>query len=470
MFCQLETLRQCLPQSVLRTLNELPKSLDETYKRVMMGIKGDDQAHAYRMLQCLTVATRPLFVAELAELLAFDFDGAHSGIPKLNSDWRWEDHEHAVLSTCSSLITVVPNDKSPVVQFSHFSVKEFLMSDRLAASTSDISRYHISLSDAHTVLAQACLGVLLHDPDDKSGANSGPLARYAAQHWVTHAQVESVASRIRDGMRYLFDPDKPYFGAWVCLYDIDPDNTGNASDSEPGARPLYYAVLCGFLELVEHLTLKYPQYTSARGGRLGTALHAASFAGHLQIVRSLLSHGVGVDARGISGSTPLRCASQSGHRDVVRFLLDHGADVNSQANDHTTPLHWAAWCGHVDVVRVLLEHNVDVNSKDDDGRTPLHEASSMSDTKGDYPQVVRLLLEHGADANAQNRDQRTPLHFVTYSRGGSTLDVARLLLEHGANMDAEESSGITPLQQALTEGCDEMARLLSEFCSGRTQT
>ncbi|KAH8992312.1 hypothetical protein EDB86DRAFT_2759314, partial [Lactarius hatsudake] len=220
-FCQLETLRQCLPQSVRRTLNELPESLDETYERVMMEIKKANQVHAYRMLQCLTVAVRPLSVAELAELLAFDFDVAKDGIPELNSDWRWEDHEQAVLSTCSSLITVVPDEESPVVQFSHFSVKEFLMSDRLATSTGDISQYHISLEDSHTVLAQACLGFLLRDPDVTNGADSAPLARYAAEHWVTHARVKNVASRIRDGMEQLFDPDQPYFEAWVELYDFD---------------------------------------------------------------------------------------------------------------------------------------------------------------------------------------------------------------------------------------------------------
>ncbi|KAH8979076.1 hypothetical protein EDB92DRAFT_2074122, partial [Lactarius akahatsu] len=188
-FCQLETLRQCLPQSVRRTLNELPKSLDETYERVMMEIKKANQVHAYRMLQCLTVAVRPLSVAELAELLAFDFDVAKDGIPELNSEWRWEDHEQAVLSTCSSLITVVsvPDEESLVVQFSHFSVKEFLMSDRLAMSTGDISQYHISLGDSHTVLAQACLGFLLRDPDVANGADRAPLAQYAAEHWVTHA-------------------------------------------------------------------------------------------------------------------------------------------------------------------------------------------------------------------------------------------------------------------------------------------
>ena len=182
------------------------------------------------------------------------------------------------------------------------------MSDRLATSTRDISQYHISLPDAHAVLAQACLGVLLRDPDVKSGADSGPLAQYAAQHWVTHAQVENVASRVRNGMEYLFDPGKPYFEAWVQLHDVDgynPVYDGEEPDPEPGARPLYYAAMCGFDELVEHLTLKYPQYTSARGGRRGTALHAASSAGRLQIVRSLLRHGVDVDVRGNRNGTPL---------------------------------------------------------------------------------------------------------------------------------------------------------------------
>ncbi|KAH9165956.1 hypothetical protein EDB89DRAFT_2132382 [Lactarius sanguifluus] len=147
---------------VRRTLNELPESLDETYERVMIDIKRANHVHAYHMLQCLTAAIQPLSVAELAELLAFDFDAAEGGIPQLNSDWRWE-----VMS--KHLITVVPNEESPVVQFSHFSVKEFLMSNRLATSTGDISQYHISLEDAHTVLAQASLGVLLRDPDVKNG-------------------------------------------------------------------------------------------------------------------------------------------------------------------------------------------------------------------------------------------------------------------------------------------------------------
>ncbi|KAF8264996.1 hypothetical protein EI94DRAFT_1804983 [Lactarius quietus] len=74
-FCQLEVLQHCLPQSIRRTLNELPKSLDETYERVLKEIGLANRDHAFRLLQCLAVAIRPMSVEELAGILALDFDG-----------------------------------------------------------------------------------------------------------------------------------------------------------------------------------------------------------------------------------------------------------------------------------------------------------------------------------------------------------------------------------------------------------
>jgi ankyrin repeat protein len=468
-FCQLETLQQCLPQSLRRTLNELPESLDGTYERVMMEIKRANQSHAYRMLQCLTVAICPLFVAELAEILAFDFDEAKGGIPKLNSNWRWEDHEQAVLSTCSSLVTVVPNDGSPVVQFSHFSVKEFLMSDRLATSRRDISQYHISLLDAHTLLAQASLAVLLRDPDVNGRVDNVVLAGYAAEHWTTHARFENVASQVRKGIEDLFDPDKPYFEAWVQLHDIDNEDSADfpdMPDSEPGARSLYYAALCGFLEPVEHLTLKYPQYASARGGLCGTALHSASLGGHLQVICYLLRHGIDVNVRVSGHDTSLLLASWKGHGDVVRCLLKHGADVDLRDQYDHTPLTLAARFGHVDAVRLLLQHSANVNSQDNEGWTPLHDVGRILGFNADRPQIARLLLKHGADPNARNDELQTPLHLL--SMRPELLDVSRVLLEHGADLDAEDKDGKTPLQLSLDRGHDEVTRLLSGYSSKPT--
>jgi hypothetical protein len=214
-FCQLEVLRHCLPASIRQTLNQLPKSLDDTYMRVLSQIPQANRAHAHRMMQCLVVAVRPLRVEELAELLAFEFDAPEGGIPKYRPAMRLDNQTQAVLSTCSSLVTIVGDLWGrQVVQFSHFSVKEFLVSNRLASSLGDISRYHIRLESAHTILTQACLGLLLHSDDiteKEESVEHSPLARYAAEHWVEHAQFEDVASRVKDGMEMLFDPSQASF-------------------------------------------------------------------------------------------------------------------------------------------------------------------------------------------------------------------------------------------------------------------
>jgi len=62
-----------------------PESLDETCGCILKKIKKPNRAHARQVLRCLVVAIRPLRVAELAEVLAVDFDDAE-GIPRLKPD------------------------------------------------------------------------------------------------------------------------------------------------------------------------------------------------------------------------------------------------------------------------------------------------------------------------------------------------------------------------------------------------
>ena len=206
-----------------RTLKELPETLDETYEHILKEIKKPNRGLAQRVLQCLVVAIRPLRVSELAEVLAVDLDDS-GGVPKVNADWRWEDQEQALSIACSSLIAIVEagdgnGDSSVetgdlrVVQFSHFSVKEYLTSSRLSTTSGEVSAYRIDLENAHTILAQACLGVLLqtHDEISENTSKDHPLARYAAQYWTTHAQFEEVSSCLQKGMEYLFNPDRPHF-------------------------------------------------------------------------------------------------------------------------------------------------------------------------------------------------------------------------------------------------------------------
>jgi hypothetical protein len=213
-FCQLEVLRHCFPANLCRTLEKLPKSLDDTYMRILNKINNANWVHAYRLLQCLTVAFRPLRVEELAEVLAFDLTA--EGIPKFNANWRWEDQEEAVLSACSSLVSVIINNGNRIVQFSHFSVKEFLTSTRLASSMELVTQFHIPIEPSHVILAQACLGVLLclDDSTDQDSVKS-PLYNHSAAYWDEHTQVGNVELQIKDALDYFFDPDNPHFSAFL---------------------------------------------------------------------------------------------------------------------------------------------------------------------------------------------------------------------------------------------------------------
>ena len=395
-------------------------------------IKKPNRDHAERVMQCLVVAIRPLRVEELAEVLAVDFEDAE-GIPKLKPDWRWEDQEQALLASCSSLIVIFGTGSSRVVQFSHFSVKEYLTSSRIATSGQDVSRYHIALEPAHTILAQACVSVLLQLPDcDEQDdiKKNAPLAKYAAEYWVRHAQFEDVVSHIK-GMEYLFDTDKPYLAAWLHLYDIDFHSYRSIF---PGfipygkfveLAPLYYAALCGFRNLVEQLIVKYPQHVDAICGQFGTPAVAALAGRHFELAQILHRNGSSVDPRSGTGSSPL---------------------------------HRAAYAGNCELIQVLLDYGVDVNARNVTGITPLIYAAQGQ------PRAVRLLLDHGADPNAQaKRDAvfslTTPLHRALQS---GSIEVARLLLEHGASVEVKNVKGKTPLDVASGERREEIIKFLSE--------
>ena len=463
-FCQLDALQHCIPPNLRQYLNELPDTLDETYDRILKGINKAQKDNAHRLLQCLTVAVRPLLVEELAELLAFDFHASSSGgIPTLKEDWRWDNEEEAVLSTCSSLITIIPRDDSRVVQFSHFSVREYLTSPRLAQSPhGDVSRFRIDLEPAHTIMAQACLATLLglDEHAGNSDAKGSPLLKYAAQHWVDHAQFEKVSSRVQDGMDNLFDSSKPHFAAWLQVHDIDEGWNSFSLPSPDGAgTPLYYAATCGFYDLAERLITKHPEQVNARGGRNLFPLPAALYKRHLHVANLLHRHGAVVNPQGDAEYTPLHAASVYEQIDRMRWLLDHDADANVQACCDYTPLFEAACNMNFEALQVLLDHNADINTQIVTGETPFHQILSLYGSDGRSVDMVRRLLEHGADPNLCDDSHRSPLHEAS-SRG--LLEAARLLLSHGATVDEKNGEGKTAFQMAASGGHDELTKLLLE--------
>ena len=462
-FCQLDTLRRCMPSSILKALNELPITLDETYERALKGIPKEKQQHAHRLFQCLVVAIRPLRVEELAELFAieFDQDAGHN----IKKGWRPENAEDAVLSACSALIAVIENYGSKIVQFSHFSVKEYLTSDRLRTSEmGNVRHYHITLDAAHMILARACLTVLLQlDKNvDKKRLKTFPLAFYAAQHLIDHAKYEDVASRLQDAMEQLFNPSNPYLAAWTWIHNVDSNQVRKTIYSlkerpkRPEGTALYYALLCGFSGLANYLITTHGEDVNAKCGNRGSPLHAASYSGHLDdaCLCLLLAHGVDVNTPNYDKKTPLCSAYDGGQLDVMRLLLDHGADVDVHYDEAGPLSHDASLYGRADVIHLLLQHNADVNFKNDSNETPLHAASI-----GGHTRVGLLLLEHGAVINAQDATHCTPLYDASeFGR----LETVQMLLEHGADVHMRGERDQTPFQVATSKGHVKVAQLLSQ--------
>ena len=426
MFCQLEVLRHCFPASIQRILEELPESLDETYERILREIRKPNQGLAHRLMQYLVAAVRPLQIEELAEVLAIDFSATTSifhpnEIPRLNQDWHWEDQEGAVMLAFSSLVTIVKDGDLRIVQFSHFSVKEFLTADRLAEPIRDVSRYHIELEAAHTILAQACIGVLLRLDDhvDRDNIEDFPLAQYAAEYWPRHAKFGSVSARVKDGLECLFDEDKPHFATWFWIY------LGRHSmcPEKPGAVPLYHAARLGFHDLAAHLIAEHPEHVNARNDweEQGTAIHAATKGGNPDILSLLLEHDADVDSRDWEDATSLHWASDRGTLSVGQYLLDHGADINARDENGLTPLFDAARRGHVEFAQMLLERGAVVDARENNGETSLFRA-----VKDGRIEVARLLLEHSADVNARDKSGKTPSQCTTQQ------DILELLSEYGA--------------------------------------
>jgi ankyrin repeat protein len=475
----LNALQHCFPPDLHRFLNELPKTLDETYNQILKRINEVQRDNAHHLLQYLAVAARPLHVEEIAELLAFDCRASSSGgVPK-SDKWRWVDHEEAILSTCSGLITIVRDGDSRVIQFSHFSAKEYLKSPRLARLSGDISQFHIDLDAAHTIMTQACLGTLLRldEHATSSGSQEFPLIKYAAQHWVEHARFENVSSRVQDEMDALFDLSKPHFAAWLRVHDPDERWFGFSYRSPCGVgSPLYYAAFCGFHDLAERLIMKQPEpdpddlglddwdVVNEESGWIIAPLPAALYKRHFRVANLLHRHGADVFVQGSGGDTPLHVASSGGHVDIMRWLIDHGANADTRNETRWSPLHYAALLMHVEAVQLLLDHNADINLRDGDGGTPLFEAlydrRSLDRMVVDADiDLVRLLLKRGADPNISDYRHSTPLHRAS---SGGWLEIVRLLLSYGAKVDEKDKEGKTPFQVAASMGHLEVMKFLSE--------
>ena len=433
----------------------MPETLDGTYERTLLDINEDNWAYAHRLFQCIVVARRPLRVEELAEFIAFGSE--EEGRLIFQKDWRPCDPGDMVQSTCSSLITIVNMGSSAVIQFSHFSVKEYLTSTRIAEGR--VSRFFIPPEPAHFFVTQACLSFLLQLDKHltKEHVDDSPLARYAGQYWTHHAEFENVSSQADNLIKTLFDPETHHFANWVWIYDtISGQSLASDAPLRPKRPPLHYAAQHDFHRVAEWLITTCDQDVNGSHDS-ETPLHIASAKGHFMVAGVLLTHHADANAVNSRSWAPLHFASWDGHPKVARVLLEHGADVNFKNFWEVTPLRLLSERdGNLKLAQLLLERGADPNIRSTSGWDSLYIALMY-----DHLDLAQLMLKHGADPNARDADGDTLLHIS--SREGD-WKVAKELMKLNVDVDvnARDDQGRTPLQVALERGREEVVQILLE--------
>ena len=455
--CQLDVLQNCLNLSSLRkALESLPKTLDETYSRILCNIPEDQSEYAIKSLKWLAYSARPLKIEELAEVVVLN----EAGPPWLDYDHRLLEPRE-ILSICSSLVTTEENsnvsldgeDLRTSIRFAHFSVKEYLVSERI--QNQKAARYAIQEVPSINSITEGCLTYLLQFDQEITDVSAAfedfPLARYAAAFWRSHLQTlgRETASVWTLVQRLCLDHQEAFSNS-IRLFDPDSPLTTYDPKKSIGP-PLYYST--SLPELVR-LLLENEADVNAKGGRYGDVLQAASSQGHVQAVQLLLHYGADVNAQGGYFGYALHAASANGHKEIVQLLLAHGANANAQSESYRyrNALQAASRNDHVQIVQLLLDYKADVNAQGGSYGNALQAASLYGDEE-----PVRLLLDHGADVNAQGG----PYGYALQAASACDYrEMVQLLLDHGADVNAQGGIHGNALQAATKGGHVQVVQLL----------
>ena len=225
----------------------------------------------------------------------------------------------------------------------------------------------------------------------------------------------------------------------------DADAVRGILKTDPGAvnmaalghmSPLCVAAMAGHVSVVK-LLLDAGAAVNSPERSPASPLMVAAGAGHLDVVKLLVARGADVNAAG--EGTALTAAAYQGHREIVQFLLEKGARPDDLSGDGSA-LTAAASSAQVEIVKLLLDRGMAVNARTKQGRTALITLAASTwpepPAKG-VMETAKLLIERGADVNARDSQDRTALSyaFAHESRRPINADLVKLLIDHGANVN-----------------------------------
>lgn len=358
---------------------------------------------------------------------------------------------------CSNLILLDSNCNT--FRFSHYSAQEFL-------------RRHekFSIAAGQRLLATSCLRVCLDGPSPASNSNGGDdLYQYAALYWAHHcsqlASMEGWDIIINDIMELVYDTPgdtSDSFLEWVDqiavisknLADEHPCKTISDAMSSLQRSPLFVASAYGLDCLLSEAALgPGPVNWEQKNYRGHTSLYLACVFGHPSTAQALLNLGADPNARGGRHGSPLHAACYAGHTAVIRLLLQNNVSVYAEGT-YSSALEACSLGNHEEGALALLEHADTIRNAED------FACASTSVTQAGFLNAVEKLSKSPFASQIQGDDADDEIRrkILEHIQGGRTGMVAKLL-NRQPNIQAVIPEGA--VATAAIYGHDDIIELLA---------
>lgn len=331
-----------------KALGNLPKTLEDTYARVLSKISEDHRNTARCILLLLAYSFRPLTIREVATA---------ASLPEPRD----------VLRICtSSLVTSIKSRRRSsreIVKFDHFSVKEYVISSSIRNSNNKY--FYMCPKLVHLTIARDSIsGLLQMNHEDLGKRSYRDTLQYSATYWYKHVseadslevkpygkvavaeaqdeidQSKCRAEKLRHQIHRIFCEEHRqslFSWVWAWTYAVDPffEYYRSRWVFRPGqitiqnlANPLYYAALMGLPDNVTRLLNQGVDVNAiAKSRSADTALVAAASGGHCKVLELLLNKKAEMSASGLV--MIMKSVKTNGPR-VLEMLLSHEPTIKNQ--------------------------------------------------------------------------------------------------------------------------------------------
>ncbi|WYZ34302.1 hypothetical protein EsH8_I_000578 [Colletotrichum jinshuiense] len=360
--------RQRNEDDIIEVLTSLPKSLNDTYIRILQQTERESRPLLALVVKCLMWVIHSRTRLRLYELRdAIVTDESITDIVQLQRS-RNRYTMADIIDTCRGLL--VSEDEWnrnhlsgwAFVRPVHFSLVEFIMTDASIAQAN-----FAVLQDMEAVecnLAQVCVSHLTHvclaagpastfdELRIRLAGKNTPFAWYCARFFDEHAAMAEETQNLKEALDNLLAQEGSALTALAQLRHMRKPNRSQdfiLFNSEVNSRTIIETSRLMEIESVRE---------DSRWKALAVhpdSLHQACAYGQADQVKYLLGLGLNPSSPNNSGKTPFAIAIQRQRLDVVNVLLRAGTDINQIVYENLTALEYCSGTGHDALVKLLLD-------------------------------------------------------------------------------------------------------------------